>query len=219
MILLAVAVTVALVRALLVQSFVVPSGSMEPTVHIGDRILVSRLAYQFGGVHRGDVVVFDGTGIFAPPSRPAGGLLAKAGADIAAVFSMPVGAQDYVKRVIGLPGERVACCDGEGRITVDDRPLVEPYLPAGEPASTVRFDVTVPPGRLWVMGDHRSVSADSRAHLGDPGGGTVPEDRVVGRVIGVYWPFPRAGRVSGGQYASSTLATGPPSAATAEGRR
>jgi len=192
-------VAVALVRSLVVQSFVVPSGSMDPTVQVGDRVLVSRLSYRIGDVRRGDVVVFDGAGVFAPATPPAGTPLAQAGRGIAAVFGVPVGARDYVKRVIGLPGERVACCDAQGRITVDGEPLVETYLPRSRPASATPFDVVVPPGRLWVMGDHREASADSRAHLAAPGRGTVPVDHVVGRVVGIYWPVARARGVGGGR--------------------
>jgi signal peptidase I len=189
---------IALVRALLIQSFVVPTGSMTPTVEAGDRVLVSRLAYRTGSIRRGDIVVFDGAGVFAPDAEPARNPLASAGRGVAALFSLPVGSRDYVKRVIGLPGQRVVCCDPGGRLTVDGTPVAEPYLNPGDAASAVRFDVVVPADRLWVMGDHRSESADSRAHLGDPGGGTVPVDRVVGRVVSIYWPLSHAGGVGGG---------------------
>jgi signal peptidase I len=188
-------VLVAVVRSLVVQSFVVPTGSMSPTVHPGDRVVVARWSYLVCDVRRGDVVVFDGAGVFGPAAVPASSPLAQAGRGIAAVLGVPVGHQDYVKRVVGLPGERVACCDAAGRVTVDGKPLMEPYLEGSGPASTTRFDVVVPPGRLWVMGDDREDSADSRSHLGDPGGGTVPVERVVGRVVGIYWPVGRVGGV------------------------
>jgi signal peptidase I len=192
-------VVVALVRSLLVQSFVVPTGSMEPTIRVGDRVLVSRLAYRTGDVQRGDVVVFDGAGVFEAATPPASSPLAQAGRGVAAAFGVPVGARDYVKRVIGLPGERVACCDAGGRLTVDGKPLVESYLDPVGAASRERFDVVVPPGRLWVMGDHRAASADSRAHRVEAGGGTVPVDQVVGRVVGIYWPLAHAGGVGRGR--------------------
>jgi signal peptidase I len=206
------AVVAALARSLLVQSFVVPTGSMDPTVRPGDRVLVSRLSYRVGEIERGDVIVFDGAGVFDPAPEPPRTALSQAGRGIAAAFSLPVGAHDYLKRVVGLPGERVACCDAAGRITVDGKPLVEPYLRRGEAPSAVRFDVVVPPGRLWVLGDHRAASADSRAHLGDAGGGTVPVDHVVGRVVGIYWPMAHAGAVDRGPERPSSA--GP----TAEGR-
>lgn len=198
MLIVVAAVAIALIRALLVQSFVVPSGSMTPTVDAGDRVLVSRLAYRTGSVRRGDVIVFDGAGVFVPETPSARTPLASAGRGVAALFSLPVGAHDYVKRVIGLPGDRVVCCDAGGRLTVNGAPLTEPYVKPGDTASDDRFDVVVPAERLWVMGDHRSDSADSRAHLGDPGGGTVPEDRVVGRVVSIYWPLSHAGGVGRG---------------------
>jgi signal peptidase I len=184
-----IAVVVALIRAFAFQSFVVPTDSMSPTVHAGDRVLVWRL----GSVHRGDVVVFDGAGVFGPEDEPAHPGLASAGRSVASAAGVPVGVNDYVKRVVGLPGDRVTCCDAQGRLTVNGRPLQEPYVAPGDVPSTVKFDVLVPAGRIWVMGDHRSDSADSRAHLADPGGGTVPEDRVVGRVVGVFWPLPHFG--------------------------
>ncbi len=201
------ALLLAVIRALVVQSFVIPTGSMEPTLQAGDRVLVSRLDDRFGDVHRGDVIVFDGDGVFDPPLAQPASLLARLGRTFASALGVPVGEHDYVKRVIGLPGDRVMCCDAAGRVTVNGSPLTERYLPSGTVPSLVRFDVVVPEGRLWVMGDNRSVSADSRAHLGDPGGGTVPLDHVVGRVVAVWWPF---GRVTG-------VGTGDPTRATSAG--
>jgi signal peptidase I len=193
----ATGLVLALVRSLLVQSFVVPTASMSPTVHPGDRVLVSRLAYTTGKIKRGDVIVFDGSGVFESDIAPARSGLASFGRTIAAGFGLPIGSHDYLKRVIGLPGERVVCCDVQGRLTVDGVALDEPYINSADAPSTVRFDIVVPPGRLWVLGDHRSDSADSRAHLGDPGGGTVPVGRVVGRVTGIYWPLSHVGGIVG----------------------
>ena len=186
-----------LVRTVAVQAFSIPSGSMEPTLRPGERVLVSRLDTRGGDVRRGDVVVFDGSGTFAPaPEEPTG--LARVGSAASALLGYRPGEVDFVKRVVGLPGERISCCDPQGRLVVDGAPLDEPYLPAGEAPSALRFDIEVPAGRLWVMGDHRSASADSRAHLGDPGGGTVALDDVVGRVAAVTWPLGEARLVPGG---------------------
>lgn len=176
---LAVVVTL-LVRTFAVQAFVIPTGSMEPLLRPGDRVLVSRLDRWAGEVRRGDVVVFDGSDVFSSEG-------------------------DYAKRVVGLPGDRVACCDRDGSLTVDGAAVAEPYVYPGDAASETGFDVIVPPGRLWVMGDHRSVSADSRAHLGDPGGGMVPEGRVVGRVVAVVWPLDRVGGVGRQEQAGRSI--------------
>ena len=184
-----------LVRLLLIQAFYIPSGSMEPALHVGDRVLVSKLAYRLGDVRRGDVVVFDGRGSFAAADggTDEGGILAGIGASVGGFLGVAPSERDFVKRVVGLPGDHVVCCDAQRRITVNGEALNERYLPAGDPASAEPFDVVVPPGRLWVMGDHRSDSADSRAHLGDPGGGTVPLDRVIGKVLVRFWPLARLG--------------------------
>jgi len=205
--LLVAALAVIAVRALVVQSFVVPSGSMQPTIDVGQRVLVSRLSYRLGDIRRGDVIVFDGTGVFTPRPAPARNALASLGRAIAGAVGVPLDDRDFLKRVIGLPGDRVTCCDADGLITVNGAPLHEPYL-AGEVPSLTPFDVRVPADRLWVMGDHRSDSADSRAHLGDPGGGMVPTDSVVGRAVAVWWPFPDAGWVGGGSDVYATADSG-----------
>ena len=159
------------VRTFLVRSFFIPSASMEQTLLIGDRILVNELVPGVMDLHRGDVVVFE---------DPGGWLAAGEG-------------DDLVKRVIGLPGDTVSCCDSEGRLRVNGEPLDEPYLnvPEGDPASLTPFDVTVPDGALWVMGDNRERSADSRSHVTGPYEGFVPLGHVVGRAMVVFWPLGR----------------------------
>ncbi|MEU6878281.1 signal peptidase I [Streptomyces sp. NPDC046712] len=174
------------------QPFLIPSGSMEPTLQVGDRILVNKLAYRFGDQpRRGDVIVFDGTGSFlqeAPEENPVTGALHGA----AAALGLAEPAEtDFVKRVVGVGGDRVVCCDGNGRLTVNGVPVEERYVLLGDAPSKVPFDIVVPQGTLWVMGDHRSQSSDSRDHLGQPGGGMVPVERVIGRADWIGWPFGR----------------------------
>src|SRR5699024_8433559 len=126
-----------------------------------------------GTAQRGDIVVLDGSGYFAPSAESRG--------------------EFWVKRVVATGGDRVACCDEQGRLTVDDRPLEEPYLRSGVAPSEVAFDLIVPEGRMFVLGDNRADSTDSRALLGAPGGGMIPVERVVGHVHRVVWPLARAG--------------------------
>jgi signal peptidase I len=189
-------VLVILLRAFMVQSFSVPSGSMEPTIEPGDRILANRLV---GGddVRRGDIVVFDGTEAFpVSGGEPSSGALATLGRTLAGLLTLDTGT-DYVKRVIGLPGDRVTCCDGSGRVEVNGVRVDEPYLMPGDRPSDLTFDVVVPSGHLWVMGDHRSASGDSRSYLGRPGGGMVPLGEVIGQATVRYWPPGRLGSLGG----------------------
>ncbi|MZD54214.1 signal peptidase I [Streptomyces sp. SID5606] len=160
-----------LLSTFVLRPFQIPSGSMERGLRIGDRVLVNKLAYRFDRrPQRGDVVVFDGTGLF--------------------------GAGDYIKRVVGVGGDHVVCCDREGRVRVNGQSVDESeFLYPGDHPSTVRFDVDVPDGTLFVLGDHRSGSSDSRDHLGSPGGGMVPVDRVIGRADWIVWPFAHATRL------------------------
>ena len=168
-ILVLVAVLVAfLVRTFLLQTFYIPSGSMEQTLLINDRVLVNKVVYDLRDPRRGEVVVFE------PPTA----------------WNVGPGKDDFIKRVIGVGGDHVVCCDAQDRITVNGRPLEENYLFPGDKPSMVPFDVTVPRERLFVLGDHRSASGDSRVYL-EFDQGTVPYSRIVGRAFVLFWPFPR----------------------------
>lgn len=191
-----------LVKTFLVQAFFIPSGSMETTLHgctgcTGDRVLVNKVPYWFGEPEPGDVIVFEGPDTWSPevqvaePSNWISGGLMWLGR---AVGVAPPSEDDYVKRVIAVGGQTVQCCDPEGRVVVDDKPLDEPYIYQDTPIETRGFGpVTVPRGRLWVMGDHRSASADSRSHVNDQYAGTVAVDDVVGKAAVIVWPLSRFG--------------------------
>ncbi|MEV6951532.1 signal peptidase I [Streptomyces sp. NPDC051183] len=186
-----------------VQPFLIPSRSMEPTLEVGDRVLVNKLAYRFGDQPaRGDMVVFDGTGSFVREGANGGADnpigTALNGAASALGLAEPSDT-DFVKRVVGVGGDDVVCCDAGGRIKVNGVPLEEPYLFSGDAPSKVPFRIVVPLGTLWVMGDHRSQSRDSRDHLGEPGGGMVPVEKVIGRADWIGWPVSRWGSAGGGR--------------------
>lgn len=190
-ILIVVALLLAVViKAYALQAFFIPSGSMENTLEVNDRVLVNKLVYDFRGIHRGDIVVFNGDGTWYPGPLPTSSNFFSEFADnFASMFGFGHSGVILVKRVIGLPGDRVACCDAEGRVTVNGVPLNEQsYLYPGDAPSLIRFNIVVPAGHLWVMGDHRFISEDSRDHLGDPGGGTIPESAVLGRAFIIIWP-------------------------------
>lgn len=181
-----------LIKTFVVQAFFIPSSSMENTLEIGDKVLVNKLIYDFRSIHRGDVVVFNGDGSWnAVPAQTAGPLQRMWGS-LTGLFGTAPGVHDYIKRVIGVPGDHVACCSQQGQITVNGVALSEKsYLYPGNTPSTMRFSIIVPSGRLWVMGDHRIVSYDSRGHMSDPGNGTIPEDHVVGRAFVIVAPISR----------------------------
>jgi len=166
---------------------------MENTLEINDRVLVNKIVYHTRPIHRGDIVVFNGDGSWDPGSIPTNGnIFQQFASGFSSMFGFGHPGDILIKRVIGLPGDHVACCNAQGRVTVNGVPLSEQsYLYPGDAPSLQRFNIVVPPGRLWVMGDHRLVSDDSRDHMGDPGGGTIPESAVIGRAFVIIWPISR----------------------------
>ncbi|WP_347813916.1 signal peptidase I [Allobranchiibius sp. GilTou38] len=179
------------IKTFLLQPFWIPSESMEPALVPGDRVVVSKLTPGPFDLHRGDVVVFDdpdnwlGDEGSAPNPGPVQKLLEFVGL-------YPAGDNHLIKRVIGMPGDHVTCCDSAGKITINGVAITEPYLAAGTKPSLTRFDITVPAGRIWVMGDNRGDSGDSRYHDDGSGAtGSVPIKDVTGRADAVVWPLDR----------------------------
>ena len=180
----------ALIRAFLIQAFYVPSASMDDTLRPGDRIIASKITTNVSGVDRGEIVVFKDPGDWLPDPLPAPDTwqtTVRRALTFIGVLPSDSG-DDLVKRVIGIDGDRVACCDAEGRIVVNGVPLDEDYIIG--PTDQVRFDVTVPEDSLFVLGDNRGDSRDSRYHL-EANDGAVSVDNAVGRVFLVVWPFDR----------------------------
>ena len=178
-ILLGVAILVAvLVRAFVLQTFYIPSPSMEHTLNVLDRVLVNKLVYDFRDPHRGEIIVFK-----APTEWQSG-----------------AEGEDFIKRIIGVPGDHVVCCDAQHRLMINGHSIDEPYIyhdadGTQDAAADKDFDITVPQDRLWVMGDHRSASGDSLEHweeTGDITKSTITEDSIVGRAFTVFWPVSRA---------------------------
>ena len=192
-VLIVVALVVSLfIKTFVIQFFFIPSGSMENTLQIDDRVAVNRLPFISNDIKRGDVVVFRDPDNWLPAAdiETAPFVIAKAKAALVAVGVLPNPAKQYlVKRVVGVGGDRVICCNTTGKITVNGQEMIEPYVFAGNVPSDMNFDVTVPKGKLWVMGDHRGASADSRFHQDDINKGFVPLNRVTGRVLAVIWPI------------------------------
>ena len=187
---------IAIVRTLFVQSYTIPSGSMEDTLHAGDRILVT--LYDTDSVQHGDVVVFTDPDHWLTDPEPTGA--ARFAQDVLVILRiLPQDAGHHlVKRVVGLPGDHIVA-DGSGPVSVNGVVLDEPYLKPGRTSSDIAFDVTVPDGYVWVMGDNRSNSADSRLHQGDAHGGFVPAEDIVGIARFVYWPIGRWSGLVGGR--------------------
>jgi signal peptidase I len=195
MIVVAAIVLMLIIKAFVVQVYRIPSSSMEDTLLTSDRVLVNKLVYHVRGIARGDIVVFSGDGSWGtitgePDPSPPGNPLLRVAYDVLADVGVYSTQTYYIKRVIGLPGDHVVCCVG-GKVTVNGVPLNEAsYLFPGASPSMQRFSAVVPRGRLWVMGDNRAISDDSRGHKADgfPAMGTIPENEVAGRAFMIIWP-------------------------------
>ena len=180
-----------LIKTFLVQAFYIPSESMQDTLEVGDRIMVSRLAPGPFDLNRGDIIVFRDPGFWLPPVvQPDRGPIGNAFNSLfTAVGLIPEDSGEHlIKRTIGLPGDHVVCCDDQGLIQINGVSIVETYLAAGVIPSQEPFDVTVPPGMLFVLGDNRQDSADSRFNTNRPYGGFVPIGNVVGTAFTIVWP-------------------------------
>lgn len=191
-----------LVKTFVVRSFYIPSASMQQTLQVDDRILVDEITPRFGGYSRGDVIVFRDPGGWLPvvqtPARPP--LVEAVDWFLALVgISAPDSNDHLVKRIIGMPGDHVVCCNPLGQITVNGVPIDESsYIQldaASTAASAIAFDVIVPPDSFWVLGDNRDHSRDSRYNQDGPAAGFVPIDNVVGRAFLITWPFSRFGTI------------------------
>jgi len=185
-----------LIKTFLVQFFYIPSGSMENTLQINDRVAVNKIPFISKSIDRGDVVVFRDPSNWLPEpyADNQNKVIAKIKEGLVLVGVLPNPAKQYlVKRVIGVAGDNVVGKDGI--VTINGKETDEPYIFTGHKPSELDFNVTVPEGKIWVMGDHRGASADSRYHQDDVNNGFVPESKVTGRVVGIIWPIKNIGTV------------------------
>ena len=185
-------ITSLLIKTFLVQFFYIPSGSMENTLQVQDRVAVNKVPFISKSIDRGDVVVFRDPDNWLPEMIDYGTnkYIATAKSALVAIGVLPNPAKQYlVKRVVGVAGDRIICCTKDDKLSINGVEVDEPYIFAGNKPSDMTFDVTVPEGKIWVMGDHRGASADSRYHQEDINKGFVPVSKVTGRVVAVIWPF------------------------------
>ena len=180
------------IKTFLVQFFYIPSGSMENTLQVRDRVAVNKVPFISNSINRGDVVVFRDPDNWLPEivDYSTNKYVAMAKSALVAVGILPNPAKQYlVKRVVGVAGDRIVCCTKDDKLSINGVEVTEPYIFAGNKPSEMTFDVTVPEGKIWVMGDHRGASADSRYHQEDINKGFIPLSKVTGRVVAVIWPF------------------------------
>ena len=186
-----------LIKSFIVQFFYIPSGSMENTLQIKDRVAVNRIPFIGNDINRGDVIVFrDPAGWLPEASSDSGNRITNTIREgLVLVGIIPNPAKQYlVKRVIGVAGDNVVAKDQV--LTINGKPTYEPYIFAGNSPSDTDFNITVPEGKVWVMGDHRGASGDSRVHQDDVNNGMVPVEKITGRVIATIWPIKQIGFIS-----------------------
>ena len=180
-----------IVKTFFLHFFFIPSGSMENTLQIGDRIAVNKFGALFSEIKRGEVVVFadPDNWLGAAPEDGQSGLAGQVKNVLITLGVVPDPAKQFlIKRVIGVGGDTVICCDATGKLQVNGNSITEPYVYENNTPSDSKFNVTVPKGFIWVMGDHRAASADSRFHTDDINKGMVPLTKVVGRATFIVWP-------------------------------
>jgi len=180
-----------LVKTFLIRSFFIPSGSMLETLQIQDRIIVNELVPEVVPVERGDVIVFRDPGNWLSPiAKPEQNFFEASSEWFLSAFGFVASdsTQHLVKRVIGVEGDRIVCCDADKKLTINGVPITEPYLAKGVEPSVLDFDVVVPKDSFWVMGDNRGSSEDSRYHQDLPSKGFVDKKHVVGRAFVISWP-------------------------------
>jgi signal peptidase I len=180
-----------IVKTFFIQFFYIPSGSMENTLQVNDRVGVNKFGALFSDIKRGEVVVFrDPANWLSPNYDDSSGIRKVIKDSLVFVGVLPDPSKQYlIKRVIGVGGDKVRCCGKDGKIEVNGVSIDEPYIYEGDKPSDSEFEVEVPQGFIWVMGDHRGASADSRFHTDDPNNGMVALDKVTGRATFIIWPF------------------------------
>jgi signal peptidase I len=190
-----------IVKTFFIQFFYIPSGSMENTLQVNDRVGVNKFGALFSDIKRGEVVVFrDPANWLSPNYDDSSGIRKVIKDSLVFVGVLPDPSKQYlIKRVIGVGGDKVRCCGKDGKIEVNGVSINEPYIYEGDKPSDSEFEVEVPQGFIWVMGDHRGASADSRFHTDDPNKGMVALDKVTGRATFIIWPFSNLGILEKGE--------------------